>query len=87
MHIALLVDDYIPNSTRVAAKMMHELAIELLRQNHRVTVITPGTHNQRSKLNIDKIDDIPVWRFRNGQIKDTSLIKRALNETLELLIA
>ena len=26
MHLALIIDDYLPHSTRVAAKMFHELA-------------------------------------------------------------
>mgnify|MGYP000137799508 FL=1 len=41
MKLALIVDDYLPHSTRVGAKMMYELARELLFQGHQVTVITP----------------------------------------------
>ncbi|SPY79334.1 Uncharacterised protein [Providencia rustigianii] len=41
MHIALIIDDYLPSSTRVAAKMIHELAIELTALGNEVTIITP----------------------------------------------
>lgn len=30
MHLVLIIDDYLPHSTRVGAKMFHELALELL---------------------------------------------------------
>ncbi|MFS1583995.1 MAG: hypothetical protein ACL7AY_15395 [Candidatus Arsenophonus phytopathogenicus] len=36
--IILLVDDYIPYSTKIAAKMMHELACELVQRGYKVTV-------------------------------------------------
>ncbi len=36
------MDDYLPNSTKVAAKMMHELAVKLKEKGHVITVITPG---------------------------------------------
>lgn len=42
MRICIIVDDYLPNSTKVAAKMMHELAVKLKEKGHEITVITPG---------------------------------------------
>ena len=41
MKICLIVDDYMPNSIKVAAKMMHELACEFISKGHEVTVLTP----------------------------------------------
>ena len=41
MKICLIVDDYMPDTIKVAAKMMHELAIELNKQGHEITVLTP----------------------------------------------
>lgn len=41
MKLALIIDDYLPNSTRVGAKMFHELAQEFIQRGHDVTVITP----------------------------------------------
>lgn len=36
------MDDYLPNSTKVAAKMMHELAVRFKEKGHEITVVTPG---------------------------------------------
>ena len=33
MRILLVVDDYMPQSKKVAAKMMHELALEFISEN------------------------------------------------------
>ncbi|MEQ4788408.1 glycosyltransferase family 4 protein [Morganella morganii] len=81
MHLVLIIDDYLPYSTRVGAKMFHELACELLRQGYQVTVITPG-FNQNNLLIKEIIDGVNVWRFQSGRIKNVNKIKRALNETL-----
>lgn len=81
MHLALIIDDYLPHSTRVGAKMFHELACELFKQGYKVTVITPNSY-QNEKLTKDTIDNINIWRFKSGEIKNTNKVKRALNETL-----
>ena len=77
MKILLVVDDYLPHSIKVAAKMMHELAVELKHTGHEPVVLTPSDRNMQ-----DSIDDIPVLYFKSGQIKNTGKIKRAVNETL-----
>ncbi|CAM4308344.1 glycosyltransferase family 4 protein [Vibrio neonatus] len=82
MHLALIIDDYLPHSTRVAAKMFHELGLELISQGHEVTVITPHFEKHESALIEDHLDGIVVWRFFSGEIKDVPKIKRAINETL-----
>ena len=82
MKIVLLADDYLPNSTRVHAKMLHELAIEFADRGHKVTVITPGCWQQSNKIIIDNIDGIEVWRFKSRPIKDIGKIKRAINESM-----
>lgn len=41
MRIALICDDYLPDSTRVSAKMMHELACEILKKGHDPIVFCP----------------------------------------------
>lgn len=83
MRLALLVDDYLPRSTRVAAKMMHELALELINSGHEPVVITPINNclnNQR--LHETLHDGVTVWYFKNGQLKDIPKVKRAINESL-----
>lgn len=81
MRLALLIDDYLPGSTRVGAKMFHELALYLQMQGHQVTVITPDAR-QTSLLMCDELDGVTIWRFKSGEIKDVGKIKRAVNESL-----
>ena len=36
MKLLLIIDDYLPLSTKIAAKMMHELALEFKKKGHDV---------------------------------------------------
>jgi glycosyltransferase involved in cell wall biosynthesis len=81
MNILLIIDDYMPESTKVAAKMMHELACELRAEGHNITVVTPS-HTLHKKIEVSTLDGVTIWRFRNGNVKDSNKIKRAINETL-----
>ncbi|MFM4728056.1 glycosyltransferase family 4 protein [Aeromonas caviae] len=81
MKIALIIDDYLPYSTRVAAKMFHELAVYLQQQGHQITVITPDC-SQSEALVCSTLDGVNVWRFKSGKIKDVGKFKRVINETL-----
>ncbi|MFD2229746.1 glycosyltransferase family 4 protein [Alkalimarinus sediminis] len=82
MRIALLPDDYLPDSTLVHAKMFHELAIEFKRLGHDPVIITPGSVSQSKRLLVDKIDEIEIWRFRTGKTRGVGKLKRAINESL-----
>ena len=82
MHFAFIIDDYLPVSTRVGSKMLHELALEFIEQGHEITVITPSVNPQPKKLNVSKLDGVNIWRFSNGPVKDVGKVKRAINETL-----
>lgn len=82
MHLAFIIDDYLPESTRVGSKMLHELALDFIANGHEVTVITPNVNLQPKKLDVIQIDGVNIWRFANGPVKDVSKIKRAINETL-----
>lgn len=82
MKIVLLSDDYLPNSTRVHAKMLHELALEFTSRGHKVVVITPGCWQQDNKVTIDNIDGIEVWRFKAKPTRGVSKTKRAINESM-----
>lgn len=81
MKVCLLVDDYLPSSTKVGAKMMHELAVELMSRGHAVSVIAPQP-NLRSKLHISSMDGVTVCRFASGELKNISKLRRAINESL-----
>lgn len=82
MKLLLVIDDYLPNSTRVTAKMMHELALGLKELGHQVYVLTPGVSTQTEILVKDQLDGIQVWRFRSGPLKDISRAQRLINESL-----
>ncbi|MBW9461103.1 glycosyltransferase family 4 protein [Kluyvera sp. EC_51] len=80
MRIALICDDYMPDSTRVSAKMMHELACELLRIGYDPVVICPN--DKIKAIDVIKLDGVTIYRFPNGAIKDVSKISRAINESM-----
>lgn len=81
MRICIIVDDYLPESTKVAAKMMHELAVGFRRKSYEVMVVTPGANLTRS-FELSVLDEIRIYKFRSGRIKNVHKIKRAFNEIL-----
>ena len=81
MKLLLIVDDYLPGSIKVAAKMMHDLALELIAQGNEVTVCTPDV-TLNEPFVIEDYEGVRVLRFRSGVIKNVSKVKRAINETL-----
>ena len=81
MKLLIIIDDYLPDSTKVGAKMMHELALELKNNSHEVLILTPKPL-QKELLTIQKIDGISVLFFRSGQIKNVGKLKRTINESL-----
>ncbi len=81
MKICLIIDDYLPESIKIGAKMMHELACEFVRNGHGVTVVTPSPL-LKEKFTIETFDGVTVYRFKSGKIKNTGKVQRAINETL-----
>ena len=81
VRVCLVIDDYLPNSTKIGAKMMHELACKLLSEGHKVTVISPCVLLANAK-EVVKFEDVSVWKFRTGKIKNTCRVQRTINETL-----
>lgn len=81
MKLLLIVDDYLPHSIKVAAKMMHELAIEFKNKGHQVTVLCPLPKSNKL-LKTGFIDGVQVLYFKSGEIKNISKLKRAINESL-----
>jgi glycosyltransferase involved in cell wall biosynthesis len=79
--LLLIVDDYVPHSSKVAAKMMHELAVEFVEKGNEVTVLTPLSTLKRG-MELTTKDGVSIVYFKSGVIKNTSKIKRACNETL-----
>lgn len=81
MRICIIVDDYMPNSIKVAAKMMHELACEFILKGHEVSVITP-LNEQKEDLVVSTLDNVNIYTFKSGKIKNVGKVTRAINETL-----
>jgi O26-antigen biosynthesis N-acetyl-L-fucosamine transferase len=82
MKLCILCDDYLPHSTRVGAKMLHQLARELIIQGHKVTVIAPCTIAESTSPLPDILEGVEIWWFKSGPIKDLGKIRRAVNESL-----
>ena len=82
LRVVLLPDEYLPHGTRVHAKMMHELAVQLTSLGHSVTVVTPGLHDQKERLMISWIDGVEVWYFRTPPMRAVGLFRRAVTESL-----
>lgn len=74
-----IIDDYMPASTRVGAKMLHELAVHFVDKGHEVVVLTPDS-DIKNKLEKSTLDGVNVWRFKSGRLKDVPYVRRAINE-------
>ena len=82
MKILILTDEYLPESTRNHARMMHDLAKKFTLEGHNVSVLTPGSSNQSRKIIQDIFEDVQVLRFRTPQIRHKSNAVRAFREFL-----
>jgi glycosyltransferase involved in cell wall biosynthesis len=82
MRIVILSDAYLPESTLIHAKMLHELAVEYVRRGHEVIVLTPGLCDQKNLVNRCSLEGVDVWRFRCRPTRGVSHRDRAINETL-----
>ncbi|SKA48783.1 glycosyltransferase family 4 protein [Enterovibrio nigricans] len=81
MRIAIFPDEYLPESTRVHAKMLHELAKELISQGNDVVIVTPGVE-QQTRLSVCFYEGVEIWRFRSGLLRGKGKLHRAINESL-----
>lgn len=69
-----------PHSIKVAAKMMHELAVEFVHRGHDVTVLTPN-FALKERLSVKELDGVRILSFKSGEIKNIGRVQRAINET------
>jgi len=82
MHLAIITDDSLPSSTLVHAKMLHELARDLMKKGHSVILIVPGKLNQPKRLDESVIQGVNYWKFKSGKLRGQGKLKRAIRETL-----
>ena len=80
--IALLVDEYIPESRRIHATMMHHLALELQSRGHHVLVITPTAARINRPGEFEEIEGVRVFRVRSKPLRGGGNVKRAIAESL-----
>lgn len=78
MRITIIVDCYYPHST-ASAKLAHDLGVELRKQGHEVTVLTPN-HLNTWDLELSYEEGLLVARIKTGQLKGVSRITRAVRE-------
>lgn len=80
MRILVIADTYVPERISGAVQL-HNLTVELVRQGHQPTVITPASKLGRSWL-IEKTDHVEVLRVRALRTKDVAYVRRTLAELL-----
>ncbi|MFC1675819.1 glycosyltransferase family 4 protein [Planctomycetota bacterium] len=78
MRILILVDCYLP-STKSGAKLVHDLAVEFVCQEHEVIVAAPD-NSITTPTQITVEDGVTIFRVRTGKIKGAGKIVRAFNE-------
>jgi len=78
MRILIITDSYYP-STKAAAKLVHDLAIEFRRRGHDVIVAAPGG-SSTSNLQVSGEDGLTIARLRTGRIKGACHIMRGIQE-------
>ena len=82
MRIAILSDDYLPDSTLNHAKMLHHLAKEFVKRGHQVVVLVPSTIKSAKRVECEDLDGVDIWRFHARPTRGVGLVWRAINETL-----
>ena len=78
MQVLLITDSYIPNRTSVA-RMIHELAHELVRTGHKVTIVT-STRDIAVPIHVDECVGIRICRVRAGKGDHIGRVSRAFAE-------
>ena len=81
MRIALVIDDYLPESQKSGAQLMHDLAYYLVGKGHKISIITPMA-SLKQRYTKECLDGVSIYRFRSGPIKNINKVVRAVNETL-----
>ncbi len=75
----IIIADAFPPMRSSAAVHMHELAVELIKQGHEVTVIIPVSHIQQ-KFRVDHINGYRLVSVASLKTKDLSSIRRTIAE-------
>lgn len=80
MRVLLIADTYVP--ARISgALQLRDLAVEMVKQGHAPTVVTPAWGLDRS-WRIEVLDGVQVLRVRAPRTKDVGLVRRVVAECL-----
>jgi len=79
MKILLILDDSLPGSYKIAARMMFELAEILNKQGHEAVCIAP-CDSLTAPYEVYIHNNVSYVRFKCGSIKNVSKVKRLINE-------
>ena len=80
--VVFLLEEYLPESTKSHAKMIHALAKKFAREGHSTVALVPSNGSQQTLLEMSIMDDVEVWRYRAPMAKGGSRLRRALLELL-----
>lgn len=80
MRILLIVDCYLP-STKSSAQLVHDLALEMQRAGHAVTVLAPD-ETVTAPLRVTCEAGLRVARFRTERIKGAPRVLRGVREAM-----
>jgi O26-antigen biosynthesis N-acetyl-L-fucosamine transferase len=78
LRILLLVDCYYP-TTKSSAKLVHDLAAELVRRGHQPVVLAPS-ESIRQRVEVSNEEGITIVRVRTRQIKGARRLQRGIRE-------
>ena len=85
LSLALISTDYPPLCTS-ASVQMYDLAKEMVKQGHEITMIVP-TSNLQSNWLVETVEDVNILRLAAPSIKDIGYFRRTLSElSLPLLM-
>lgn len=82
MTILLVSVDYSERSSKVAAKMLKQLALEFVERGEKVIVIAPDEELVTSQYKVTSDSGIEVWHFKSGPLQNIPHIQRGINESL-----
>ena len=82
MAILLISVDYSERSSKVAAKMLKQLALEFIARGEQVIVIAPDENLITEKYQVTIDSGIEIWHFKSGPLQNIPHIKRGINESL-----
>ena len=78
MKILIIADCYLP-STKSSVKLIHDLAIEFVKQGHVPIVAVPDAElKDASRISVE--EGVTILRIRTGRIKGAGRFVRAINE-------